>query len=557
METELKFQVPAPQRAAVQAAVATPGARTLRLQARYFDTADQRLAGAGLALRLRNEGGRWVQALKGGGDGLLRRLEHEVALPAGMGLPALDVARHDGTAAGERLRRALDGGHSLPAERFATDIHRTRRRVRSGGATIEIALDVGWLKAGTRRHAVHELEFELIAGPPLALVRLAERWVQRFGLWWDVRTKAERGQRLARGVTTVPATKAGRVPLSEADAPGDAFAAMVQGALAHALPNLAEIAERGDVVEVTQGLASAEHLHQARVGLRRLRSVLRECAAWSGDEAAARALEEDWRAPFSRLGAARDADVMALTVLPRLQALGIALPSRQGAREEATATRRNAAPGAPTPAGPRRGAAAAVPTLRDQVTSTEVQRLLLRTLAVALGAATRAARAGSAPCAARAASRPPAAKVPSASNAARALAQPSLRHAAAAVLARAHKRALVDSKRFADLHIERQHRVRKRLKRLRYLFELLRPLLGGGPGARRHERRQERLQERLATATGALGDLNDLAVAAALLGQALPLPVQTVLDAERRRCMRRVAQELDALRRLPPAWDPG
>ena len=56
-EIELKFQVPAESRAAVAAAVAGRGAtaRTLRLQAAYFDSPDGRLAAAGVALRLRRE----------------------------------------------------------------------------------------------------------------------------------------------------------------------------------------------------------------------------------------------------------------------------------------------------------------------------------------------------------------------------------------------------------------------------------------------------------------------------------------------------------------------
>ncbi len=73
-EIELKLAVPPAARAAVRAAVATASAQRVRLRAAYADTADQRLAAAGFALRLRQEGRRWVQTLKGRGDGLLARL---------------------------------------------------------------------------------------------------------------------------------------------------------------------------------------------------------------------------------------------------------------------------------------------------------------------------------------------------------------------------------------------------------------------------------------------------------------------------------------------------
>ena len=66
-ETELKFQIPPRQAAAVARAVATQTARRIRLVAAYADTADRRLAAAGLALRLRREGRQWVQTLKGRG----------------------------------------------------------------------------------------------------------------------------------------------------------------------------------------------------------------------------------------------------------------------------------------------------------------------------------------------------------------------------------------------------------------------------------------------------------------------------------------------------------
>lgn len=499
VETELKFQIPSAALAGVRRAVATASAVRTPLSAIYFDTADRRLAAAGLALRLRREGRRWVQTLKGRGDGIAVRLEHEVALPAQRGEPRLDVARHAGTAAGDALAAALRGSDAL-AEVFRTDIRRTHRRLRSGGATLEIALDEGALQAGAQRAPVSEIEFELVAGPPAALPALAARWVQRHGLWWDVRTKAERGARLAAAAAAAsapdapdtpdvaaraPAVKAAPSALDPATDTATALATMLQATLAHALPNAAEIADdRG----------TPEHLHQLRVGLRRLRSVLREFADWSVDPAALRALEADWGEPFGQLGGARDADALQAALGARLAAIG--------------------APPLPRPA------LVAGPTPGDVVRSAVFQQQLLRTLGHALAGATPAAA-------------------------------PALPAAAAAVLRKAWKRALADRRGFAGKPAEAQHRTRKRIKRLRYAFELLMPLYPPKPA--------RRLRAALADAGEALGQLNDLYVAGAAY--------ETVLDeeprawfalgwlaAERGRAAEAAAASLKALVGTPRPW---
>ena len=416
MEIELKFQVPAAHRAALRRAVATASARTTRLQAVYADTAGQHLAAAGLALRLRKEGRVWVQTLKGRGDGLASRLEHEVRLPPQAGMPEIDAQRHAGTPVGAALAAALHNASTEGAAlqpQYRTDIARLHRRVRFGGALIELAFDSGRLLAGERTAKVCEIEFELISGPPAALPALAQRWVQRFGLWWDVRTKSERGQRLALGTDSVPAVRAQAVVWGTEPGAETVWHAALQSALAHALPNAAEIAD---------GRSTPEHLHQLRVGLRRLRTALRELAAWGGQIDEAQALQEAWRGPFTALGAARDADVQS-AFAPQLQAAGappLTLP---------------AAPSGPDPG--------------DTVRGPEFNALMLRSLALML--------------------QQPAP-----------FAQP-LPAAARELLRPAWQRLEHDAKAFAAAPVAQQHRTRKRLKRLRYVLEFLLPLYGRKP----------------------------------------------------------------------------
>jgi triphosphatase len=486
LETELKFQVPAASRQALRRAVATATAQTTRLQAVYAETADLRLAQAGLALRLRKEGRVWVQTLKGRGDGLLNRLEHEVPLPPQRGAPSLDVQRHAGTPAGEVLFKVLaQGGDSQAMASlrplYRTDIRRLHRRLRVGGAVIEIAYDVGHIFAfnangadadtdadadadadaavGEHSVVVDEIEFELVSGPATALVSLAQKWVQRFDLWWDSRTKSERGLRLALGKTQVPAVKT-QLPLLAAEtAPAAVWQSALQATLAHALPNAAEIAS---------GTATPEHLHQLRVALRRLRTVLRLLAPWSGDAAtaqAALALEAAWRRPFANLGVVRDADVL-LTLQPQLAAAG--------------------APEFLWPA----TASTDTDDVGAMLRSASFADLLLRCLALALAppAEPRAAASASAPAGSDELG-----------------VDPDLQAAARAVLRSAWRQVLADAQAFAHATTEARHRTRRRLKRFRYVFEILMPLFKRKPS--------QRLLKAVCAALDALGALNDLQTA--------------------------------------------
>lgn len=444
-ETELKFRIPPAQQGAVLRAVATASARRVRLQAVYFDTPDFALARARMALRLRKEGRVWVQTLKASG-GLMARLEHEVTLSASTREPALDVSRHDGTPAGEALRAVLADALPLGAL-YRTDVQRTLRLVRVAGGTVEIACDHGHFIAGEgdaqRRAPIDEIEFELKSGTPAALVALSARWARRFGLWWDLRSKAEMGLRLATRTTQVPPTRA-RPPGWKADAtPAQVFAGALQDTLAQALANAGEIAD---------GAATPEHLHQLRVGLRRLRTALRVLSPWAADAEEAAALDAAWAAPLRQLGLARDADLLRETWGPRLQQAG-----------------------APAFAWPVPDTGEAPGAL---LRSPGFQALLMRTLALASKAP-----------------EPPGAAAAGLAEAGRAVLRPAWRAVREGV------------QHFAESDAEARHALRRRLKRLRYAGEFLAPAWPG-KAAKRHGRA-------LAAALEALGQLNDLETALA------------------------------------------
>jgi triphosphatase len=432
-EIELKFQVPPARRAAVDAAVAggKPAAR-IRLQAVYFDTPSRALASSGIALRLRKEGRRWVQTLKGGAG--MVRFEHDVELPSGTP-EAADPRAHAGSEVGDRLIALLERGGEPLVALYRTDIRRRTRQLRSRHGTVELAFDHGVILAGERRLPVCELEIESVSGSPLAVIATARAWVARHGLWLDTRSKAERGDLLARGETVAPWRKPEPVDLASGSTVAQAIAAALRTCVEQVLVHASQVAS---------GEHDAEHVHQLRIGLRRLRTALRfydgVLADWPG---IAEVTAEATRV-FRALGAARDQAAIGGPVRAELD---------QALRSAGLDFR------APALAVPVDATPPEV-LLRQPAT----QRLLLDLLAWQ--------------CA------PPA------------VADEPVRPFAADRLRRWHRKAAALAARFASLDDTDRHTLRKRIKRLRYAVEFSRGVFPKGR-VRRYVKPLRALQERL------------------------------------------------------------
>ena len=468
-EIELKFQVPAHARAAVGAAVAgaTP-ARRVRLQAAYVDTPARLLAQAGLALRVRREGRLWVQTLKGAGDDGMTRFEHNVPLASGAAPPLADPARHAGTPVGDRLL-ALLAAHPGEAVgvRFRTDVMRRTRLLRNAHGQVELAFDEGHIVAGEARIALCELEIELKQGTALAVIATARRWVPRHGLWFDSRSKAERGDMLARGEAVAAPRSAQPVVLAKAQSLPEARQQVLRSCADQVLVNASQVAAGGH---------GDEHVHQLRVGLRRLRTALRLLAAadaTAADPAASAALDAAAAALFQQLGTVRDAAVtdsaFSADLAAAWQSAGAAPAVAAAADALHTAPATVAVP-APDPAALLRSAPA--------------QALLLDLLA---------------------ATHSPPAEAPRAVDATEPAALPKTRAELSRQLQRWHRSAAADAKGYGALDDAGRHRLRKRIKRLRYAVEFGTALFAEG-AVRRYLRPLRQLQERL-------GEINDVVVA--------------------------------------------
>lgn len=452
-EFELKFQVDPQDRAAVESAVARGRSTRERLQALYYDTADGALAAQRIVLRIRKEGLRWVQTAKAPGANALERHEHnveiETAKASDVPLPRLE--RHAGTPVGTLIDKALRAAGHEPAEArlmplHATDIRRTMREMRTGDARVELAFDRGEVRAGDRMHPLCELEIELKSGSPQSLLELARRWRLRYRISLDTVSKAARGERLAKGIEYGEAVKAEPPTLDKHMDGPQVFRAVIGACLAQILPNASEVAA---------GSPEPEHVHQLRIGIRRLRTALREMPDF------APAIDPAWEPAlvdaFRALGRQRDREHLEKTVQPQIEAVGgppVAWPK---------------------PPEPEPDPAAVV---RGQ----DFQLVLISLIAASLPPAEQPA--GAAP------------------------AEPhgdSARKPLRARLSKLHRQVVRDGRQFDALEPEAQHRVRKRLKRLRYLAEFVAPIFGEGRAAR--------YLKELRPAQDALGEHNDAAVA--------------------------------------------
>lgn len=244
---------------------ATAAFETQTLRSVYFDTADWALRGAGMALRLRQRGNSWIQTLKAdrsleGGISASFEIEAEVKT----GAPELGAIRDKSWR--RKVTRLVRPGELMPV--FETVIERaTARRNTPDGATIEIALDRGTISTGTRKEHVKELELELKAGDPGALLDIARDIVPTGPFEPSRCSKADRGYRLAGEdrEETLLASKAERIEITASTETDVAVVQLCAVTTRHILHNWRVLLQSD----------APEAAHQIRIGLRRLRTVLR------------------------------------------------------------------------------------------------------------------------------------------------------------------------------------------------------------------------------------------------------------------------------------------
>ncbi|ENU38945.1 CYTH and CHAD domain-containing protein [Acinetobacter johnsonii] len=314
-EIEFKFQVPVKKRKALQKAFTLLKAEPIHLAAQYFDTADQTLAKHCIAIRRRQENDEWKQTFKAlnTAKALSRlELEFDIAPPE---TTTLDLDNYEAyPAAYKKLKRAL--GLPLPTLEllFETKIQRLRVLQDVGNSTVEIALDIGKIFKEQSSVDIFEIEFELKQGSIEDLIAFIRPWIQKYKLSLDTHSKSDYGLLAVRQKSCFPAQYQTLLVLNKTSSEAETLQSIVANCLQHLLPNASSIARQQ---------YSSEHVHQARVAIRRLRTALKSFAAWSED------IQPHWNTElttiFQALGGTRDIDALNEDLLPQLIEAGYLL----------------------------------------------------------------------------------------------------------------------------------------------------------------------------------------------------------------------------------------
>ena len=460
----------------------------------YFDTPDLYFSRHRAALRVRHADNAWVQTLKDGNQvqgGLHSRNEWETEIDAGTpDLEALREAVGHGSAWFERLADTRLQEAIEPV--FSNCIDRTAWLLDFGeGRQAELVLDQGELRRGEQREAISEIELEVKSGDAAPLFDFALALLQDIPLRLGNASKSARGYAMMHPAPP-PLIKAAPVELAGAMTVEQAFQAIAGNCIAHLQGNEAGVMQGGD----------PEHVHQMRVGLRRLRSLLKMFEELAPLPAG---LDQELRWLGNELGAARDWEVLAGETLSELmheQNDALLPPLQQAAQAQADSNRARAA---------------------QAVGSTRYARLLLNLIAWLHGA--RWQREAS----------------------------PEQRQALSAPVGRFAQRVLKHGERrmkrrarnLAHADAPTRHRLRIAAKRMRYATEFLSSL---------YPQRQVRPFVRALTGLqDSLGKLNDAAVAVGLLRDlAQRQPAQALAAGYACGLLR--AREPGALRKLCKRW---
>ena len=456
-EIELKLEVPEEALARLTRSPLLGKARAGRqrpasLVSVYYDTDTQKLRKHGLTLRVRRIGRLHVQTVKresGANSALMDRCEWEHHITGAE--PNLALARETGLKS-ILTKKLQDRLKPL----FETRVRRQVYSIRSAGSEIELTIDKGTVAAGRQSSPICEVELELKRGDAAELFKVARTLAEQVPVQVAVTSKSERGYALITGEKP-RAVGAATIAVAP-DASCQAAFQIIARACLHQIVANQVLARDGD----------SEGVHQARVGLRRLRAAISLFGGILLDPQSG-TIKRELKWITGELGPARELDVFIKDVV---------MPATAGKSHQAgvaTLTRDL-----------RRRRREAFGDARSAFESDRFRMLILDTAAwIESGDWTSNAH-----------------------ELARALRDLPTATAAAGEMERRRKKIVKRGTRLVELDPMRRHTIRIQAKKLRYACEFFGGAFPGKKSARRRKEliaALERLQDRL-------GELNDISV---------------------------------------------
>ncbi len=204
MATEIEIKLAVPSREVMEQILQDPQVTDYlrdeltrkQMRSTYYDTEDGALRARRWTLRLRDEGGDSVVAMKTpnatSGTGVYTRREWQCRAAR----PEDAVEQLVSQGAPSELRRLL-AGHTLVPICRAEFVRRAGCMYLPDGVRIEIAADEGILAAGEREIPLLELELELLFGDSEALLPISRRLAETYDLQEEPQSKFQRAVALA------------------------------------------------------------------------------------------------------------------------------------------------------------------------------------------------------------------------------------------------------------------------------------------------------------------------------------------------------------------------
>lgn len=174
---------------------------TLSLMNGYFDTTEETLMEAGVALRIRSVNQEYIQTLKTRGSsriGMHARGEWEWRVPNGQ----LDLSLLKAVPLPESLVD-LSWGKDL-IEVYRTDFERQVWLIEEQGTQMEVVCDQGVVTSPFGEAPICELELELKSGDDNGLYEFANKLAQQVPVQVSTVSKAQKGVRLKHGQIQFP-----------------------------------------------------------------------------------------------------------------------------------------------------------------------------------------------------------------------------------------------------------------------------------------------------------------------------------------------------------------